>query len=122
MTEYQIKTLMKLRAEGLTSNKIAEAIGVTPGTVRTYISRHSSNEHSIREIKTENCCKVCGKPLIMTEGKRVKQFCSIACKNVWHNSRREPKEIKVCKHCGKEYRSYGNKQFCSRQCYLESFN
>lgn len=111
MTNTQIKKLNELHAKGMSSTAIANALRISPGTVRAYISRHPPE-------KSDNpVCKFCGRPLTVTQGKRIKIFCSSSCKTNWHNERRDPKETKVCKSCGKEFKSYGNKAYCSRECY-----
>lgn len=71
-------------------------------------------------------CRNCLTPLEQTPHKRKRMFCSDACRMAWWNAHPERVQRKAyytltCRHCGKQYESYGNSHrvFCSRDCYLK---
>ena len=111
-------TINNMRLEGHAPSVIAAALGLPPGTVRSYIHRHPI-------IPGTKSCKQCGKPLVQPKGRREKKFCSDSCRMDWWNSHQEDVVRKAyytlyCQHCGKEFESYGNKnrKYCCRPCYV----
>ncbi len=53
--------IFSLVEEGRSANEIAEAVGTTPGTVRTFLSRERKKSGEIRE------CASCGKTIKVAE-------------------------------------------------------
>lgn len=109
-----------MRLDGRSAADIAIALRLSPNTVRSHIRRHP-------EIPNTRICLTCGKPVLQTEGRRQKKFCSDTCRMTWWNSHPEDVNRKayyllVCNHCGKEFECYGNKKrkYCCRECYLAS--
>lgn len=45
-------------------------------------------------IPAEGCCPQCGRPLTILRGRVDRRFCSMDCKNKWHNSQRYPRRDK----------------------------
>lgn len=117
----QMKTAINnMRIEGIIPAEIARRLNIPDSTVRTFIRSHP-------EIPNTKCCEQCGKFVVQQEGRKPKRFCSDACRNAWWNSNQDKVNKKayytlVCKQCGKEFESYGNKnrKYCCRQCYIES--
>ena len=110
----------KLRCEGLGYRKIANILGLSEGVVRGYCYRHPL------PIK-KNKCLECGKSVLSTPQKKEKKFCSDKCRMKWWNSHKDLVKKKaiykfVCKHCGCEFESYGNKnrKYCSRRCFANA--
>ncbi len=62
-------------------------------------------------------CKKCG--VVFQTNLKVKKFCSIECKNVFHKS--GIIKIKKCKCCHKDFECTNNsKLYCSNRCYLKA--
>lgn len=109
-----------MRLEGHSPSVIAATLGLSAGTVRAHIHRYP-------EIPNTKLCKNCGKPVLQTEKRREKKFCSDTCRMLWWNSHRDSVNRKAyynltCEYCGKEFESYGNKnrKYCCRACYVAS--
>lgn len=115
MTNLQCKRIESMMLHGFSNRGIAEALSIPGSTLRTYISKHP-------ELSEKITCKCCGNPITQDPGKRLKGFCSPRCRTQWWNGLRNGSRgpVKKCEYCGKDFRSYGNKHYCSRKCYLDS--
>ncbi|MBR2418504.1 MAG: RNA polymerase subunit sigma-70 [Clostridia bacterium] len=118
MTIQDKTAINEMRLKGYKPSAIAAVLGIPPGTVRSYIHRHP-------DMPNTKLCKHCGKPVPQNIGHKEKKFCSDKCRMAWWNSHQDSVNRKAyynltCKHCGKEFESYGNKnrKYCSRECYL----
>lgn len=117
----QMKTAINnMRIDGCRPVDIARKLNIPANTVRSFIKRHP-------EIPNTKACEQCGRFVLQTEGRKVKRFCSDSCRMAWWNSNQDKVKRKafytlVCKQCGKEFESYGNKnrKYCCRACYVES--
>ena len=67
MTQSQKEIISQMLAAGEKTAKIAEALGISPNTIKSYLRR-----------KKQDGCPNCGKPLIQLPHKRQKKFCSVA--------------------------------------------
>lgn len=79
------------------------------------------------ESKGNAQCKECGNEVQQKKGKKLKKFCSTACRLNWWKHHQELLNHKanyefVCKNCGQKFTAYGNnhRQFCSHGCYIQS--
>ena len=120
MTLQNKIAINNMRLEGHSPSVIAATLGLSAGTVRAHIHRYP-------EIPNTKLCKSCGKPVLQSEKRREKKFCSDVCRMLWWNSHRDLVNRKAyynltCEYCGKEFESYGNKnrKYCSRACYVAS--
>ena len=138
MTSEQKSEITALRQQGYGYLKIANHLGVTVGSVKSFCQRNG-----LRVVKTdmdipkaadapltnleaaENFCKGCGVPIMQTPHARKKLFCSTTCRQKWWNEHLDLVERKAiydftCTTCGKEFTAYGNKKrkYCCRDCYL----
>jgi len=120
MTLQNKIAINNMRLEGHSPSVIAATLGLSAGTVRAHIHRYP-------EIPNTKLCKNCGKPVLQTEKRREKKFCSDACRMLWWNTHRDSVNRKAyynltCEYCGKEFESYGNKnrKYCNRACYVAS--
>ncbi|HRS65807.1 RNA polymerase subunit sigma-70 [Desulfitobacterium sp.] len=125
MTNEQKSTIMRLRSEGCKYAAIAEVVGLSINTVKSYCRRQNINA-TVAATPDENgvpLCKQCGKPLEHMNGKKPRKFCSDACRHEWWKS--HPNEInkkafytKTCVHCGKSYTVYGrpHSKYCCHEC------
>ena len=112
MTNEIKNQIFKLRREGKSYTEIADLTGVSIGSVKSIISRHS------REISQGSYCKECGTEIKLTEGKKKKEFCSAACRKK-HWKAHHFKEV-TCKVCGTKFKvDDSSKQiYCSHKCYI----
>ena len=116
MTKQEIERLNDLRIQGYGSTQIARDLGLSIGTVSSYIYRHPVPPGMA-------VCKECGALVKHTPGKRKRVFCSTACKMRWWNKHRTEGGKKLitvkCKYCGKEIVAYESdkRKYCSRDCY-----
>lgn len=129
MTDAQKIQIGKLRGAGLGYKKIAEQMGLSENTVKTYCRRHGlgGNMTHLQNVtqNEEHHCLCCGKPVQQTPGRKEKKFCSDRCRNKWWNSHLDKVERKanyefVCPCCKKPFTAYGNKnrKYCSHECYI----
>lgn len=115
MTQEEKIRVQELRLEGKGYRAIAQETGIPVTTVASFC----------RNLKTEpfDVCPQCGTRLTHTPKHKKKRFCSDKCRTLWWNTHldlvnRQAYYKSVCKHCGKEFVSYGNdhRKFCSRKC------
>jgi IS30 family transposase len=127
MTVDEKERIYKLRNNGNTYTQIAEILGKSVGTIKSYCSRNNIFIDDIGFItEDENTrCKQCGKHLMQTPGKKTKRFCSDTCRLKWWNNNRN-KVIKktaiklTCVYCNNQFESYDNekRKYCSHECYI----
>lgn len=126
MTDAQKIKIGNLRAVGYGYKKIAEQMGVSENTIKTYCRRHGLGGNKSRQGKsTENVCLCCGVAIKQTPGRKKKKFCSDKCRNKWWNAHLDEVNRKAvyefeCPHCKKIFTAYGNKnrKYCSHECYI----
>lgn len=130
MTDEQKTKISELRAEGCGYGTIAQRLGMSPNTVKSFCRRNKAElERQIPAGVPERHsypCKNCGKPVQQTPHRKRKMFCSDHCRNTWWNSHLEQVQRKAiyeftCPCCGKQFTVYGNKnrKYCSHECYIE---
>lgn len=119
MTTTQKQQIEELRGKGETYAVIAETIGVSENTVKSYCRR---NGIEVAKKKFETCPE-CGMPLMHIPHKRQKRFCSDKCRLAWWEKHPEGLNRKaiyhfVCLNCGTSFTAYGNskRKYCSRSC------
>ena len=129
MTQQQKEQIAKLRTEGYSIPAISEALGISKDTIKTHCRRYGLNPASAvdknKKVEDGCFCRNCGAPLVQTEGKRVKLFCSDKCRTAWWNSHRDAHGSKSvyqysCAKCGQPFTAYGNshRKYCSHACYI----
>jgi endogenous inhibitor of DNA gyrase (YacG/DUF329 family) len=118
MDDRQREQIRKLRAQGYGARKISEKLGISENTIKSFIKRNG-----IKAPGAEKICPVCGKPLLVTPGKRKKWFCSDRCRMYWHNhhpsENKGGKRLFICARCGKEFYAYAERKYCSHPCYIK---
>lgn len=121
MTLEEKNKIIELRKQGLGYKSIAKALSLTPSAIR-YVCSTQEKEDALA-----GSCKNCGIKIMSITGRKKRVFCSDKCRLMWWNNHKEQVNKKafytiVCKGCGKEFISYGNKkrQFCSFECYAKS--
>lgn len=91
MTDKQKRTIREMRRYGFTYLTIAETLGLSVNTVKSFCFRAKTE---IR-VTNENLCKNCGIPLIRIAGAKPKTFCSDKCRYTWWNKVRSLQKQKV---------------------------
>ncbi len=98
MTSAQKESIRKLRRRGLSFTAIADAVELSPNTVKSFCRRESmsrsiaksSNTHQIAVPLGDGLvtCNHCGAHLQHHPGKKKKRFCSDKCRFDWWNMHR----------------------------------
>ena len=115
MTSSQERQVLELKREGLGDKRIADATGLKPEMVKSFLRRKKQSDESLP-------CEYCGKQVIQTPHRKKKRFCDSRCRASWW--REHPQEINrkqyqhLCKWCGASFLSTRSAaQYCSRRCY-----
>ena len=126
MNSTQKQRIEHLRSKGESYAAIADSLGLSVNTVKSYCRRNNLGSHYIKEkaIAEPDICDNCGKPLIHTPGAKRKRFCSDKCRMAWWAKHPEAVNRKAVYHfkcvvCGTSFESYGNarRKYCSRACF-----
>ena len=129
MNGLQKERIALLRAEGKSYTKIADTLGLSINTVKSYCRRNNlgGNATIMSDSVDGTFCCQCGVPLNQTIGKKQKRFCSDKCRMAWWKAHPEAVNRRavyhfVCPICGTEFESYGNarRRYCSRACFGQS--
>jgi len=129
MTIYQKEQIRQMRIKGDSYGVIADALGLSKNTVKSFCRRCGSDTAAAPAMETEDkdVCPQCGVSLNHTPRKRQKRFCSDACRLAWWKSHsdklnRQATYSFTCAVCGKPFTAYGNnrRKYCSRACFGQS--
>lgn len=131
MTENQKKQIARMRANGTGYGKIAQEMGISLNTIKSYCRRNKLNGNAAEETPAavlsgvETKCENCGKVIRQIAKQKKKRFCCDKCRNEWWNSHLDLVKRKavykyVCPHCKKEFEVYGNshRKYCCHECYI----
>ena len=130
MTDKQKTQIIKLRAAGYGYGKIAQQLGISVNTVKSFCRRKCVNEETASKSSLVlsgkvTRCENCGQEIHQVAKQKPRRFCSDACRNQWWNShlnlvKRKANYTLRCRHCGKVFQVYGDRErkYCSRECYL----
>ena len=129
MNIQQKTEITSLRSQGFGYTKIAQALGLSKNTVKSYCQRNNLSgaalENSDVPILTPSFCLECGKEIKQVSGRKEKKFCSDECRHRWWNARPEKITRKAvysytCAKCGKPFTAYGNshRKYCCHVCYI----
>ena len=141
MTTEQKDRIAQLRASGKGYKRIAESLGISVSTIKSYCQRNGLTAVRIEPIQkpvtsaavlhtqqTEadsSACEQCGAHIDQIPGRKLKRFCSTACRMKWWRSHKDQMnhriaETRICAGCGKEIESYRSdvRKYCSRSCYI----
>ena len=126
MTTEEKNTLTAFRQQGLGYKKIAQLMGLSVNTVKTYCKRNALGGTVTHQPgSTEKACKCCGATLVQTPGRKCRVFCSDACRTKWWNAHpelvnhRSERQV-ICGHCGQTFSVSKNstRKYCSHNCYI----
>ena len=112
MTQSQKEIISQMLAAGKKTAKIAEALGISPNTIKSYL----------RRSKDESYCPVCGAILVHQPHKKQKKFCSDQCRMAYWRKSNIKTDAMIpitCAGCGKKFYAYKskNRKYCSFLCY-----
>ena len=123
MTDAEKEKVRFWRCEGHSYSVIAARLGISENTVKSYCRRNHLAGVAAKEPIL--VCRYCGKPLSLSPKTKQRKFCSECCRRAWWKTHpelihREAFYPMVCEHCGKEFKSYGNRKrkYCSHECYI----
>lgn len=126
MTKQQKQIIAKLRECGVPIPSIAEQLGISANTIKSFCQRHSilSLNKPRRNIRF---CLQCQTEIPQTPHRKEKKFCCDKCRQLWWTEHsaiiQRSSQIKLtCPVCGRTFQSYKSKhrKYCSRTCYGKS--
>lgn len=129
MTELQKQKIISLRRQGIGYLKIAQELGISQNTVKSYCRRNNlTKTDEITEPKemsaeTEHFCLQCGAGVPQNEKRKLKKFCSDKCRMKWWNSHRDMVKHKntaevECPNCHRHFVAVNGRKYCSHSCYI----
>lgn len=129
MTEEQKQQIIRFRNEGCGYTMVADKLGISRDTVKSFCRRNGLNGKAVQTNITEtgSVCRECGKALFQEAGKKQRVFCSDECRTAWW--RTHPEQIKqravysfTCACCTQTFTAYGNskRKYCSHECYIRN--
>ena len=124
MTPDEKSRLTAMRIAGSSYTEIADALGLSKNTVKTFCRRNGLapevESTPVDDIPAERLCPHCVKPVIQLEGRKEKKFCSDTCRNRWWNSHMDMVKRKAIPTCGSAFTAYGNshRKYCCHVCYI----
>lgn len=123
MTNAEKEKIRFWRMEGLGYGMIAARLELSENTVKSFCRRNHLTGVAAKEAPTT--CRHCGMALSSLPGRKGRKFCSEACRRAWWKAHpelvnRKAFYLMTCAHCGKEFKSYGNRtrKYCSHACYI----
>ncbi len=123
MTDVEKERIRFWRMEGLGYGRIADRLGISENTVKSFCRRNGLTGAAAME--SSMACRHCGKPLASVPGRKGRKFCTEACRRAWWKAHPQLVERRAfykmaCARCGKEFVSYGNqgRKYCSHACYI----
>ena len=130
MTDRQIEQVHILRKQGIGYGKVAQMLGVSENTVKSYCRRNAltgSRSMAAGILLEEHFCPNCGMQVLQTAGRKEKRFCSDRCRNAWWNAHLGDVQRKAiyefeCAYCHQPFTAYGNanRKYCSHECYVKA--
>ncbi|WP_088227363.1 helix-turn-helix domain-containing protein [Desulfosporosinus sp. FKB] len=133
MTLFQKECIQRMRNEGKSYSKIADRLGISENTIKSYCQRNNlggilvTDQKVTDELQALNLCPNCGKSLEHQPGRKRRKFCSDKCRMTWWNHHNDVVNQEsayhfVCVGCGRSFVSYGNKKrkYCNHECYIKA--
>ena len=128
MTADEKKQISELRASGYGYRRIAQAVGLSENTVKSFCKRHCPEPAADApgNMESVSTCEACGRQLIQAPHRKKKRFCSDRCRMEWWNAHLDQVKRKAnyeftCPVCKKAFTVYGNanRKYCSLDCYFD---
>ena len=126
MTGEQKQSIQNMRRQGLSYAKIADSLGISVNTVKSFCRRSRLNAVDTSSDTGNEICKQCGKQLKKIIKSRPRTFCSDKCRFDWWNAnrmkiKRDGVHNLICNHCGGCFGSYDkNRKYCAHACYISA--
>ena len=141
MTNKEKNDILALRKDGYSLPRIAGELNIPFNTVKSFLYRWArsaakkepsavgltsapaeSSPHPAAARVYRPCLR-CGKEVEQIPHRKEKKFCSAACRIRWWNENAGQSQgsriaEKRCACCGKPFRAYGNRKYCSHACYI----
>ncbi len=130
MTDAQKMSIEEMRRNGLGYGRIAQTLGISLNTVKSFCRRNGINGNTLSETAVAltgetTYCENCGREIQQIAKRKKKRFCCDKCRNAWWNSHLDQVKRKAvydfrCLRCGKEFHIYGDRRrkYCSHECYI----
>ena len=80
MKKQESDKLNQLRLHGVPPSAIAQELGLSVNTVKSYIRRHPNIGNTVK-------CQWCDEPVLQSAGRKQKKFCSDRCRITYWNHR-----------------------------------
>ena len=127
ITNSQKERISHMRLEGESYAGIADALGLSRNTVKSFCLRNLRPEPL--EVQAApaltGTCAQCSTGFVLCPGHRQRRFCSDRCRMTWWNAHRDLLNSKgmveqTCACCGKHFMGYERqrRKFCSHACYI----
>ena len=139
MTNKEKSEILRLRGEGYSLAGIAGELHIPFNTVKSFLYRAAKSArereaadpraaaaalHSdIASAEVYKPCLCCGKDVGQAPHRKEKKFCCAACRVRWWNrnaaeSHGSRIKERTCPSCGRKFRAYGPRKYCSHACYI----
>ena len=123
MNATQKAKITAMRKRKIPYADIAEAVGLSVGTVKSFCHRNNINADT---TPVAGNCKNCGGVIKEASKTKPRLFCCDHCRQEYWNQHRAEKPSKkiiphTCASCGKVFMDYigANRKYCSQECYRE---
>lgn len=125
VTNAEKKYIIQHRQAGKSCAEIARELGLSVNTVKSFCRRNNvtSNDSQTSDATTDAVCLQCGARVNVQLGRKMKRFCSDACRLSWWHAHRDMAKNAVgrkCHHCGMTFQSVREQKYCSRACYFSA--
>jgi protein-arginine kinase activator protein McsA len=133
MNKTQKEQIKRLRLEGFGYIKVAQALGLSENTVKSYCRRNNlsgnifvSDTQPLKQNLTEKYfCKQCGNEITQILKRKPRRFCSDGCRGTFWKENQDKISRKtalkyICPVCNRGFFDYGRngRKYCSHKCYI----
>ena len=123
MTDEQKVQIGRMKDTGCSYRQISESLSIPINTVKSFCRRHREERTAVPVADGQ--CLECGQNIQQQLGRKPKKFCSDACRMRWWNTHRQVVHMAsaheyTCPHCGRKFKSYARRKYCSHSCYIAS--
>lgn len=125
MTDNQKKQIKALRQSGLGYKKVAQEVGVSVDSVKSYCRNNGLTGVAATQTTNKAICRECGEQLVQPMKQKPLKFCSSKCRENWWRKHKDKAVRKsavsvTCAGCGKSFTAYEHekRKYCSHECYV----